>query len=1233
MALNIDRVQLEIIIQQDTARQQMLQLEKEMKQARTELTRVKKQFGENSEEYRKQEQVLKDVTRRYDEWYNKQGVASLSLKELTNRQRELNTILRNMNPNTPQFKEYSEQLRQVNNRIRELRTEAMNSESAISRFRSGFSKVAGIVAGAAAAVTGFVATVRKCVKAYAEMEEAMAQAKKYTGLTKEQIVDLNEEFKKMDTRKARTRLNELAGDAGRLGIHSKQKILEFVEAADQIDVALGNVLGESAVKNIGKLAMAFGDDKNKGLKGAMLSTGSAINQLAMESSASEDYMLEFTARVAGAGIQAKMSQQDILGYASVLDQNMQKQEMSATAFQKLIMTMYKAPEKFSREMEMPVKEFSKLIKEDINGAVLQLLQTFSEKGGLDKLAPVFKDLGLDAARAAGVISTLAGKIEDIKEAQRVANIEYEKAVSVTNEYNVANSTAQAELDKAKKKFNDLLVSLGEKLKPLSASLMTTTSGLIRLLDVLTSFIINNSKEIMALAKGIAAYTVYVNAGKIATLAYEAAVKVATLATRAFNLAIKSNPIGLVVGLLATAIAYFVDWGDEVDDAAEKQKNFNAQLEKTNKLLGEGKDIGRMSSSKKVSFKDDVEQTLDALNEEIDGAFNKINEKYNKKIEDTRKNWSGADRQNRMSELEYLRKKEIEKKEKELKDAIAKRDELAAILARLKEEAEKKEKEEEQQRQIEEEKRLADEKFNELVKRQKELNEAEMNNVKKLYADKGHLTEEEQEEYNRKIYNAEVAGLTKLKALHEQNGKDSASIQGDIYDRMMRESERRFNEEEKVKKKQEKDSQKWEQERKKKQQEELKKEDNRYNEEQSRVKKAYLDGDIQREEDYQKRLDEILKEHIEERKRILEEFNQDTAAEDVKLMDIDLKEKKKKKGDEKERREKELENANVFDKTDILQAMYDADLISYDEYERQKTEIGREQNEERQRIAEDCINAIGEAAGAASEVFQSMQDIEVRKSDAAWDKKIKAAKKAGKDTTKLEEQKEKEQYEIKKKYADKQFAATVMQVIATTAVTAMESYKAMAGIPYVGPVLGAMAAASAIAAGAVQIATAKQQRDEAKGLKTGGFSEEYVEGFTSRGDSNDVAGAIPVHKNEFVTNAEGVANPHVRQFLDVFNDAQRGGTIRMLNTTQILERVKTREGLITGGFSAERNESIVTSDVTVNGYETTSNLQMVRQMQRTNELLETMVRKNPYIDSRLIKEEIDKVNKLERNASR
>ena len=55
----------------------------------------------------------------------------------------------------------------------------------------------------------------------------------------------------------------------------------------------------------------------------------------------------------------------------------------------------------------------------------------------------------------------------------------------------------------------------------------------------------------------------------------------------------------------------------------------------------------------------------------------------------------------------------------------------------------------------------------------------------------------------------------------------------------------------------------------------------------------------------------------------------------------------------------------------------------------------------------------------------------------------------------------------------QYANTVVN----TATSAMSAYSAMAGIPYVGPILGAIAAAAAVAAGAFQIKTIASQQPE------------------------------------------------------------------------------------------------------------------------------------------------------------
>ena len=144
--------------------------------------------------------------------------------------------------------------------LNSINQESAQSESIWSKLGNGFNKYQSLVVSALASFTGLTLTVRQAVKAYSDMEEEEFQVVKYTGMTKKEVEDLNEEFKKMDTRTSREQLNQLADDAGRLGISSKQGVMEFVDAADKINVALGDDLGDKATETIGKLAMMFGED-------------------------------------------------------------------------------------------------------------------------------------------------------------------------------------------------------------------------------------------------------------------------------------------------------------------------------------------------------------------------------------------------------------------------------------------------------------------------------------------------------------------------------------------------------------------------------------------------------------------------------------------------------------------------------------------------------------------------------------------------------------------------------------------------------------------------------------------------------------------------------------------------------------------------------------------------------------------------------------------------------------
>ena len=338
-----------------------------------------KKAQEATRDWQRESKLVRDTIKNLDK---------TSILEIEYSIKLLNEELRGTGQGTERFKEINEQLTELKTKLRDINDESKETQSMFSRITNFMNVNWGALTQGFAAVTGLTVTIRKCVQAYAEMEEAMADTRKYTGLSEEGVRELNAELKKLDTRTSREELNALAGSAGRLGITSKQAILDFVYAADKIKVALGDDLGEDAIDQVGKLAMAFGEDDNMGLRDAMLSTGSAINELAQNSSANAGYLVDFTARVAGVGKQLGMTQAQIMGFGAVMDENLLRDEMASTAFSQLLTSMATDTKKFAKMAGMDVEQFSKLVKEDMNGAIMALAENL-KKSDFENLGKMF----------------------------------------------------------------------------------------------------------------------------------------------------------------------------------------------------------------------------------------------------------------------------------------------------------------------------------------------------------------------------------------------------------------------------------------------------------------------------------------------------------------------------------------------------------------------------------------------------------------------------------------------------------------------------------------------------------------------------------------------------------------------------------------------------------------------------------------------------------------------------
>lgn len=577
-----------------------------------------------------------------------------SIRDLEYSIKALNQQMHGMERGTEQFKQMELKAKQLKAELQAVRAEGVAQESWIKRSADWFNRMQGIALGAVAAISGITFTVKKCVEEYAKMDDEMTNVRKYTGQAAEEVERMNEDFKKMDTRTPRQKLNQLAEDAGRLGITSTAAVEEFVDGADKINVALGDDLGDKAVSQIGKLAQMFGEDKTKGLRGAMLATGSAVNELAQNSSASAGYLVDFTARVAGVGKQAGFTQAQIMGLASVLDQNMQQDETAATAVQNLLAKMFQDSSKFAKIAGLNVKDFAKTLKEDANGALLQFLAAMRAKGGFADLAPMFEEMKMDGSRATGVLTVLADKLDDIKTAQDLASEAYSEGTSVLNEFETQNESVQAQLDKASKKFLDLSIELGQKLYPAARYCISAASLGVRALSTLVDFVKDYWRILIVLTAAIVTYTAVSKAKLIAEKAQMAwlnimilrekahlvlvglktsalktmaivqmaltrEIKLTTAAQMLWNKVLLANPITAVIAVVAGLTAAIVTLSKETSTAEQAQRDYNDAVTDANKQAAEEEaSIMRLVSA--IQSNTTAESDRKAALEELNGKL-------------------------------------------------------------------------------------------------------------------------------------------------------------------------------------------------------------------------------------------------------------------------------------------------------------------------------------------------------------------------------------------------------------------------------------------------------------------------------------------------------------------------------------------------------------------------------------------------------------------------------------
>ena len=1258
MSIRVDKVQLEIEVREHKRDAEIVKLNKELGEAgrkyrslQNEVDKLAdkqkngakltdaeaKKLSDLEKELEKARTEYQKLDQQKTQYVEENKLETMTIHELSQEYRQYQMILRNLDPKSEYYEKTQKYLQALKSRMAELNLQTNNTKSSLQRFAEGFNHFAFAITNALAIKDRIVAWADQHVQSFAKMDDAMTDVMKYTEQTKAEVEEMNETFKQMTTRTPREELNALAGAAGRLGIQGKKDIEGFVDAADKINVSLGDDLGEGAIDQIGKLTMVFGEDKTKGLNGAMLATGSAINVLGANSSANTGFITEFTSSMAGMAVNAKISQTDIMGYASALSQAGIEGQTASGVFAQMITKMFTDPAKFAKAARLDVKAFTDLLKTDANAAILQFLEGLKSNGGFDSLAPALKSLKMQGTQAVPVISSLINKMDELKKAQSDARQAYDDGTSIIEEFNNANSSAAAKLEISKKALNDVSAELGQKLMPIVQGSITASTTFLKVLSAIVGFIVPNTKALVQLTIAIAAYTIAVNAASISTSKFAVSAKNALMATRQWFATLTANPIGLAAAALTLFVGEIINYVNRARKAAEIQEDMNEAMREAKKEIASERNemdqlIGTVKSA--TSSENERREALEKLNGKLmglhlgnlteeqirTGDLTTVLDAYNKKLETSIK------LKRLQAQQEDLINQKIDLEEGGYKDDISFGDRIAQgfaatgqalisghlqgfrtafnqewdrvdesfknralrpileglntvedKIAQIKSDEEKAANtisyvgevvvtpgakgsgnsgSTKSDSDLKKEQTKREQQRKELEAQAKAAYEREKLELRQQYEGKKQL----QEEWHQKEYDAETRYLAKIGQLRDEYNADESDkmeAQNKILDAIIRES----NYQEEL--------------RKRNLQESLRNIDQYQAEEEVRLARQQLTGEIQTQEEFSQKKLEVELKYQKMRLQYLQAGSAEYLSAQKQLLSLELQ--------QRQQQEKEKENftksyhdtgnaslQNVMgdlgsfdERLAMNQAYYDADLISFEQYQQNKTAIEQEQSDARQEIQQAVIDLGNQALQSASQMFQMMQQRETAAVDAKYKKLIASAKKQGKDTSKLEEQQEAEKMAIKKKYAQKDFQIKVLQIVSSTAMAVADVWSKWAGTPYVAAAL----TAAAVAMGALQLASAKAAADQAAGLYEGGYNDEYQEGYTKKGDPRKQAGVIPVHQSEFVANHKAVANPQVRPVLDVIDRHQKAGDIHMLNATKLLEEAYGG-GRYRGGYTQD-----------------------------------------------------------------
>lgn len=554
---------------------------------------------------------LNDVIER-----GKKGKASIN--ELKQAYNQLSEELNQLNTKSKEFNEKQKDLKDLKKNI-ENATGAISKQS--NSWQTAVKNLTAYV-GLFGVFNAIKDTVTSAIKKNFEYSSSLTDIRKVSGLTMQDVNKLSEELAKIDTRTSIDGLAQLAYEGAKLGMgkYGVDGMAQFVKAADKINVAIGEEMGEEALPALSKMVETMGLIPKMGIEKAMLATGSAMFKLSSTSTSTSTNIVEFAKRLTGVSRTAGITTDQLLALGSASDSLFLMPEVSATAMSKFIVALQKNHNLIEKDLGIQQGTIKNMYAAGhAMDAIVLVLEKMRDKGNMNALGDIFKDVGSDGQRLITSMVTMSKNVDVLKDHLYESKEAFEEATAVTNEYTMQQQSAAGILDRANNLWEKAFVNpdgvesvkaMAEAWYDMSQMILQSPVFKNTLLAALWS-VITACKVFIALLPLIVNYFAALGVYKTVSFLWELgkALKAAAAAQTLFNSAAKVNPYVAIASAILTAVGVVWSFAEANREAAaaeaEAVRKANAWKDKLKEAQSQTDTLTRKLHSYKT--------TLEALN--------------------------------------------------------------------------------------------------------------------------------------------------------------------------------------------------------------------------------------------------------------------------------------------------------------------------------------------------------------------------------------------------------------------------------------------------------------------------------------------------------------------------------------------------------------------------------------------------------------------------------------------